>query len=457
MLIEELTQKINLLEIKSLKLQQENQDLRQVIIKLQEENNKLKERLGLNSKNSSIPSSKELYKAKKEQKKPSGKRQGAQVGHKGHSRVKENPTQIIEVSLESMVCQCGGHIELKQPRIHQKIDIPDIQPNITNYHLARGRCRVCKRRKSASLPEGISEDLLGPKIKSAIAGLTGFYGNSKRKSLAIINNMFGIKISLGTLSHSERRVSEQCQIEYKKIEEQISHASLLNIDETGHQNKDKRSWCWGFFSKDSSLIKLNESRGKKVLEASVFGPDDAIIVTDRYAAYNYFNENNRQICWAHLARDFERFAGSLNPEVKFIGERLSDIAQRLFSLKKDLTDSKITNWKFLKKSKKLRLRSWFYLQKMRYETKSQHAARIAKNIMKVEKMMWKFLEDPSNIPLTNNHAEQQLRQYVCHRKNSYFTQSERGDRFLERMISIYLTLRKQSINPFQVLLDTVKA
>lgn len=180
-----------------------------------------------------------------------------------------------------MICQCGGHIALTRSRIHQKIDIPDIKLNIINYHLARGRCRICKRRKSASLPKGVTEDLLGPRIKSTIAGLTGFYGNSKRKALAIINNMFGIKISLGTLSHSERRVSEQCQIEYGKIEEQISNASLLNIDETGHQNKDNKAWCWGFFSKNSSLIKLEYSRGKKVLEASVFGPDDAVVATDR--------------------------------------------------------------------------------------------------------------------------------------------------------------------------------
>lgn len=65
-----------------------------------------------------------------------------------------------------MICQCGGHIALTRSRIHQKIDIPDIKPNIINYHLARGRCRICKRRKSASLPKGVTEDLLGPRIKS---------------------------------------------------------------------------------------------------------------------------------------------------------------------------------------------------------------------------------------------------------------------------------------------------
>ena len=83
------------------------------------------------------------------------------------------------------------------------------------------------------------------------------------------------------------------------------------------------------------------------------------------------------------------------------------------------------------------------------------AARMAKNIMKSESMMWKFLDDLKNIPLTNNHAERQIRHYVIYRKNSYFTQSNRGNHFLERMISLYLTWKQQKVNPFKNLLQIV--
>ncbi|WP_419241835.1 hypothetical protein [Cardinium endosymbiont of Nabis limbatus] len=63
-------------------------------------------------------------------------------------------------------------------------------------------------------------------------------------------------------------------------------------------------------------------------------------------------------------------------------------------------------------------------------------------------MLWRFEQDPVNIPLTNNLAERQISHYVVYRKNPYFTQSQRGDRFLERVISIYLTAKQQKINPF---------
>ncbi|MGL5029107.1 MAG: IS66 family transposase, partial [Wolbachia pipientis] len=57
--------------------------------------------------------------------------------------------------------------------------------------------------------------------------------------------------------------------------------------------------------------------------------------------------------------------------------------------------------------------------------------------------------------LTNNHAEQQIRHYVIYRKNSYFTQSQRGNTFLERIISLYLTWKQMDLNPFQNLLSIV--
>jgi len=77
--------------------------------------------------------------------------------------------------------------------------------------------------------------------------------------------------------------------------------------------------------------------------------------------------------------------------------------------------------------------------------------------MKSENMMWKFMDNPEFIPLTNNHAEQQLRHYVTYRKNSYFVQSERGERFLERIISLYLTSKKQQQNPVSILQNLIAA
>lgn len=190
-----------------------------------------------------------------------------------------------------------------------------------------------------------------------------------------------------------------------------------------------------------------DSRGKKVLSNSIFGSDDHLIVTDRYAAYSYFATEKRQVCWSHLARDFERLSNSSCTEVKYYGQYLGDMTKELFALKKGLEQKTICILTFLRRARKLRKRMWYYLKSVVYEPDALQASRFAKNIMKSEDMMWRFLDDPQNIPLTNNHAEQQIRHYVTYRKNSYFTQSDRGNKFLERIMSLYLTWQKQGANP----------
>ncbi|ROT47012.1 hypothetical protein EDM02_05610 [Candidatus Cardinium hertigii] len=179
---------------------------------------------------------------------------------------------------------------------------------------------------------------------------------------------------------------------------------MLHIDETSHYTKGKLGWCWLFTNQVGSVLKLTPSRGMHVLKNSAFAGKHATIVSDRYAVYNYFSPSKRQICWSHLARDFERLAHSAHSAIKNLGESLKQVATDLFGLTK-----------------------------------------------------WKFLEDPLTIPLTNNRAERQIRHYVVYRKNAYFTQSERGNRFLERIISLYLSWKQQKLNPFHNLSKIIEA
>ncbi len=242
---------------------------------------------------------------------------------------------------------------------------------------------------------------------------------------------------------------------YEQIEQEISRSKVLHIDETSHYNKGKLAWCWMFASNTASFVKLTESRGMKVLKNNACCNHNSLVVTDRYAVYNYFADEKRQICWAHLARDFERLAHSWNIEVKVLGCYLRNVATELFALKKALLKNEIDVFRFARRARKLRKRTRYYLKEISYLPEAIGASRVAKNILKSERMMWNFLDDPKNIPLTNNHAEQQIRHYVVYRKNSYFTQSKRGNAFLERIISLYLTWKQRGLNPFQNLLSIV--
>ncbi len=440
-------------------------DLKEKVSKLEEENKVLKienaelrERLGLNSRNSSLPTSKELYKIMKD--KPNdeskdNKKVGGQIGHKGNYRAKMEADEVVRVKLQN-TCECGGEIAIcSKPYIHQKVDLPEIKPYVVEYQLEKGRCRKCGKRKTSRLPEGVALDIFGPRVKSVIAALSGFYKNSKREIVKIMSDIFNLNISIGSVSNSEFRVASRCNEAYGQVEDEVRASKVLHIDETGHYTKGKAGWCWMFTNNEASFIKLADSRGMKFLKNSTFSDYKSLVVTDRYAVYNYFSNEKRQICWAHLLRNFERLSNSWNNEVKNLGCGLKDTANELFVLRRALSEDEIDILEFTERAKKLREHIQYYLTKIACILEAKGASRVVKGIIKSEPMMWRFLDDPENIPLTNNHVERQIRHYVVYRKNSYFTQSVRGNMFLERIISLYLTWKQKNLNPFQNLLSIV--
>ena len=450
-IIKKQAEKIDQLEVRISELEAENRTLHL-------ENAKLKEKLGLNSKNSSIPSSKELYKRKKSEKKVSERKRGGQVGHKGYYRDRIEADEIINVGLENVSCDCGGEFCIESnPHIHQTVDIPPIKPHVTNYQLNRYRCNQCGRSKKAKLPYGVGNDTFGNNISAIISSLTVFYKNSKRDVQSILRDIFKLDISLGSVSNRESKVSNKCKDAYEDLELEVNYSDIVHIDETGHSHGGKKGWCWIFASEVASLIKLEHSRGQKVLKQSVFGPRDSIYVTDRYSSYSYLDDEMRQVCWAHLRRDFARFTGSNHTEVMKFGIYLEQLTLELFALRDALFAEKVDILYFKRRAHKLRRRCWHYLQKITLLPNAESAVRKAETIIKSEDMMWRFLYDPYNIPLTNNHAEQQIRHYVIYRKTSFFTQSDRGNRFLERLMSLFLTWRKREQNPFSELSQLIAA
>ncbi|MCT4697302.1 IS66 family transposase [Candidatus Cardinium sp. TP] len=437
--ISSLEARISLLEAEISLLRGNNRLLKATNTSLREENAKLKDKLGLTSK--------ELYKQKRDKVK-SPRNRGGQTGHSGTTRTKLAADEVIDLPISDS-CSCGGSVVIfPKPYIHQKIDLPEIKPHVTNYHVYHGRCRQCGKRYAHSLPTGVTSDTFSPNIKSVITALTGFYKNSKREVSQILQDIFNLDISLGSISNSEARVASKCQKAYQAIEETVKNSKMLHIDETGHYTSGKLGWCWIFTTPIASLLKLTDSRSRKVLESSGLNPTRHLVISDIYPVYNYFPPTHRQLCWSHLARDFERYAHSWHSDVKRLGVYLKEIASELFALHRAFLNQSIELFNFLRRIRKLRQRTWYALKAIIRLPDAIHASPVARNIMRVEPMLWRFYQDPINIPLTNNLAERQIRHYVVYRKNSYFTQSERGNRFLERIISLYLTWKQKKLKPY---------
>ena len=239
--------------------------------KLRTENIELKDRLGLNSTNSSLPSSRDLYKMKRTTREPSGKKPGGQKGHRGNSRDRMTPDEVVTIKPENAYCSCGGAIALvKVPQIIQKIELPPIKPYVTEYQLYKGRCSSCRQHYTANLPEGVTPDLLGPRLKTIVASLTAVFKGSKREVQELIKNMFGVRISLGTISNTEKRVSAYCKNPYDKLVVEIRKSQQLHADETGHKNKGVRHWGWLLTHAKATVLSFRRLSITTLIEPPIF-------------------------------------------------------------------------------------------------------------------------------------------------------------------------------------------
>jgi transposase len=420
--------------------------------KVIQENNTLKERLGLNSTNSSLPPSRDLYAAKNKDKPKSGRKPGGQPGHPGY-RYQPLPADEIIDCLDKK-CSCGHKLEkLDSYASEQKVEIPPIKPYVKEYRRWHQYCAACDKKRVASLPEGVQKDLLGNHAKAIITGLNGFYHNSKRDVQVILKDIFNLDISLGLISNTAKRVNQKLEPHYEHLHQAVLSGPYIHGDETGHKSKGKKGWAWVFTSRENTLLKLTNSRATKVV-ISMIGNYQGKVISDRYGAYNYFKAENRQLCWSHLARDFERFAHSKNPTLAEKGKILVEISKEVFDFKKALTREQIKEDIFLLKIDELSKKLKNTLESILSIKDVSQGHGVVKRLLKSFEMFWLFVKDKA-IEMTNNLAERQIRKYVTYRKKLLFTWSTWGNEYVERILSLYLSCRLKKENSFALLLHCI--
>lgn len=426
------------------KLETENKDLKKELIKLQD-------KLNINSSNSGLPSSRDIYRIEKRTKRKSVGKVGGQPGHEYKGYEYKTADEIIDLYPEEKVCDCGGSLsEEAGYRSHQKIEIPPIKPYVTEYRLHSSICSICHKNYRSKLK---TYKLLERNAESIITSLGGFFNNSKRDIQSILSQIFNLDISLGLISNSEARVSAKLQDKYNELLETAENSNYLHLDESSANNKGKLGWCWVAASQAVTVYKLGKSRARYALEE--FLPEyEGNVITDRYAVYNVYDQSKRQICLAHLRRDFKRFAHSRYASLGIFGQSLLEIIDLVFTIHKYYKAGKIDKAYYLRRMRKIQKKILYYLKRVSQLEECEQARRVANNILKSFNMMWLFVSN-SEIEPTNNFAERQIKHHVKYRKNSLFTWSSRGQRFIERTKSIFATAKLQGIKPFSQLYSLI--
>jgi len=431
---------------------------------LQEENTALKERvamlekrietlekhieelerlLGMNSRNSSKPPSSDPPGISTVLPKRRHKKRGARNGHQPHLKKLLPPSMVKQrFELKPEVCTCGStNLEqtCEEPLRHQIVDIPPIEPQVTEYVQYIYRCKDCGELIYQPLPDELKRKHFGPGTLSVVGMLTGFLNTSKRKALAIINEVFSVPMSLGGLSNCEAQLTDVLEQPYNETAEHVREQDVGHADETGWPRANKqKGWLWTFCCVTAAFFMVHANRSQQAAR-KLMGNFSGKLVSDRYNAYNFY-KLIRQICWSHLKRDFKAISegkGSIGKT----GQELYGLAKKILKLRKRVRDGTLQWRTFQNRMPPLMGRVEELLEQ---EAKGKCSlSGKCRRIIKHRKHLWTFVYDKSVEP-TNNLAERIVRQAVLWRKSSFGTQSERGAHYVERILTVCATCRLQS-------------
>jgi len=430
------------------RLEAQVQKLTERVARQDERIAQLERQLGRSSRNSSQPPSADPPSTPPRRGKDrSGRKPGAQPGHEGKGR-ELLPTSAVDEVIVHWPAGCGcGHVfsegelvAVSDPVRHQVEELPRLAVMVTEHQCPRVRCPDCGKRARAALPAAVAGSAFGPRFHAAVAVLSVRNRVSRRDVVECCEQLFGARISAGTVDAILERVADALVEPDADLLARIRTAKALNMDETGWRTAGERRALWGAFTDRHAVLRVRADRHEDHAR-ELLGETTAIVTSDRWWAYSHLPLKRRQVCWAHLRRDFNAHAEGLAAEKAF-GEHGLRICEELFWAWEiyqhtgDHRDLKL-RVRALRRELKPILRTYAAKQ-ARY----RHTRGMARNLLKVWPALWTFAEQRGIEP-TNNHAERALRGSVIYRKLSLGTQSDDGERRIERLLSVHTTCRLQ--------------
>lgn len=442
-----------------LRMDEQIQALTRQVAKQGEEIAELKRHVNRNSQNSSVPPSQDPPGApERKRPDPSGRPQGAQPGHRGKGR-KLLPAEAVDRVVDHWPVRCGCGRSLAgadeqtgEPARHQVTELPAIAVAVTEHRLRRRLCPDCGKATRAGLPADVPAGAFGPRMEAAVATLAIRNRVSRRDTVELAGELFGAGLSSGTVDAILARTGQALAEPYEDLLERIRTAPALNVDETGWKLRGTKRTLWGAVTPTAAVFRTAPDRHEREA-AALLGEDfTGVVGFDRWWAYRGFDPERRQACWSHLIRDLTAHSEGLAAQKEF-GEAGLDIARRLFAawdafaehgdrrrLKREVAPLKRELKALLERGSKGRRHklTWGF----------------AKNLLKIWPALWTFVEVEGVEP-TNNRAERALRGPVIHRKLSLGSQSERGERTTQRLLSASVTCRLQGRSLFAYLADVL--
>jgi transposase len=407
----------------------------------------LRLRLDQNASNSSIPPSANPPGAPKPVvKAPSGRRRGGQPGHRGHFR-RRLPPERVQCVVDYVPRACAAcRAPLPQepapgdpePTWHQVAELPEPAVIITEHRGHARTCPHCGEVTRAAIPEHVAAHVIGPRLAATMSYLVGRHHLSRRGVREYVEDALGVPVSLGTVGALERQTAAALAPAHDEAAAAVRTAEAKNVDETGWKQAGDKRWLWAAATATVAFFVIHARRNWEGLKALLGEAIAGIVCSDRWGTYNRLPPDQRQVCWAHLIRDFRKCADR-GGEAEAIGRAGQEAAEGLFAAWWDFRQRQIDR-AALQAALDPIARDLRAALERGCGCADAKAATFCENLLALYPALWLFAGREGVEP-TNNHAERILRGGVLWRKNAFGSHSESGCRFTERMLTVVQTLR----------------
>jgi transposase len=415
----------------------------------------LQRQVGRNSTNSSKPPSSDGPKVERPTRPGTGRKRGGQPGHEGSTRALVDDPDHVVVCKPSRCEGCGMRLsgDDAEPTRHQVTDLPPVRPHITEYQTHALGCAGCGAVTRGAWPAGVDGRAFGPRVTAMVAWLAGSFGLSHRDIVDLLGDGFGVTMAVGSVAACERAASGAVREPVEALGSAVEAARVAHADETGWRHQNERAWLWVAVTDVGTLFVEHDERSHAASRALLGEAFEGHLVSDRWSAYEGYALARRQVCWAHLARQFAAMS-EVRGEMGVVGAALCEQTDALFHVwhrfeRERLGRATLARWMAPVRREVLAL--------LARGAELGHALRgRCREILRLAGALFTFVAVEGVGP-TNNVAERAIRKAVLWRKGSYGTQSLGGRLFVGRILSVVATLRQQGRKVLGYLVEACQA
>lgn len=408
-------------------------------------------------RNSSLPPSAQHPHATPAPTRPrSRKTRGDQPGHPKHARPflpADDCDRVIP--LAPTACRrCHQTLAGADPTPlrHQVWELPEIKPVVTEYQRHRLTC-ACGVTTCAELPPGVPVGQSGPRLVAFTGLLMAYFRQSKRRAALFLDALLGQPCCAALAVKMQHQVTAALRPAYDALVARVPDQPHLGIDESPTREAAAKAWLWTVVAKWFTVFAVRPTREATLLDDLLTDRFAGVVVCDR--AKMYWQVGRLQWCWAHLKRDIQALVESDDRQVRRLGHDLMRPTRELFRQWSRCRDGTITRVGLKRVLGPVR-RTVEALLLRGVFSGNDRLVGMCRELYDHRDWLWAFL-DHDGVEPTNNAGERSLRHAVIWRKLSFGTQSPRGSRFVETMLSVIETCRQQKRNVFAFVTAAVEA